>query len=110
VVGAAVLVGAALVGVVVCWLCWDADVDADVDADAGDDDAEFSALEVAALEVAVLLLAPDSADVEVEADVEGDADVDADDEVAESLCDGALGVLVGGATAGTNSAADGGTV
>ena len=37
---------------------------------------------------------------------------DADSEllVAESVADGALGVLVGGATAGTRSVADGGTV
>ena len=37
-------------------------------------------------------------------------EVDSGVVVAESVNDGALGVLVGGATAGTNSVADGGTV
>ena len=46
---------------------------------------------------------------EVDATLDPD-DSDSGDVVADSVNDGALGVLVGGATAGTNSVADGGTV
>ena len=100
---AVVVAGAALVGVVVAWLCWDAEVDGDV---AGADvvaevPAEVGAeADESAPDVGVLLLAADSGD-EVADEVAG---------VVESLSGGALGVLVGGATAGTNSVADGGTV
>ena len=93
--GAEVVTDAALVGVVV-----GVAVCVDVAADAGD------WLLVGTPLVAVVLLGDalvpvDSADVDVEVDVAAEG---------ESLGDGAVGTLVGGATAGTNSAAVSGTV
>jgi hypothetical protein len=106
--GAALVVGAALVGVVVCWLCWVAellDVAADDAADEPSDEEPEGASEDGVVDESVpeVALVLDSGDVVVEvvADVEG---------VVDSLSDGALGVEVGGARAGTNSADDGGTV
>jgi hypothetical protein len=102
--GAALVVGAALVGVVVCWLCWVAEL-LDVAADDAADDEPEGASEDGVVDESVpeVALVLDSGDVVVEvvADVEG---------VVDSLSDGALGVEVGGARAGTNSADDGGTV
>ena len=88
-VGAEVVVGAALVAVVV-----------------GAALVAGAALVVAALVVGDALVVAD-ADVDVML-VPDEADSGV--VVAESVNDGALGVLVGGATAGTNSVADGGTV
>ena len=106
--GAALVVGAALVGVVVCWLCWVAellDVAADDAADEPSDEEPEGASEDGVVDESVpeVALVLDSGDVVVEvvADVEG---------VVDSLSDGALGVEVGGARAGTNSADDGATV
>ena len=99
--GAEVVTGAALVGVVV-----GVAVCVDVAADAGD------WLVVGAALVAVVLLGDAlvpvcSADVDAGVDVAGDVDVAAE---VVSLGDGAVGTLVGGATAGTSSAAVSGTV
>ena len=117
--GAAVtlVVGAALVGVVVGWLCADgAALVAGEDAeDGGTDEAESvtevvgavpdagDSVEVPGAEVVGLV---GVAEVTGAADVGGAVDVVG---VVEGLTGGALGVLVG-ATAGTNSADDGGTV
>ena len=71
---------------------------------------------VAVVVGAAVVVAAVVGDAVVVAAVVGDALVvpeeDADSEllVAESVADGAPGVLVGGATAGTRSVADGGTV
>ena len=98
--GAEVVTGAALVGVVVgAAVCVEA-------ADAGD------WLLVGAALVAVVLLGDAlvpvcSADVDAGVDVAGDVDIAAE---VVSLGDGAVGTLVGGATAGTSSAAVSGTV
>ena len=97
--GAEVVTGAALVGVVV-----GVAVCVDVAADAGD------WLLVGAALVAVVLLTDALVPVcsaDVDADVGGAVVVAAE---GESLGDGAVGTLVGGATAGTSSAAVSGTV
>ena len=125
-VGTALVVGAALVGVVVCWLCWEtevegeadvdgapevdgADVDgADVEAEADVDGAELDGAELDGADVdGAEDSAPDVAALLVtdSGEVEGDSEA-----AVEPLGDGALGVLVGDATAGTSSVADGGTV
>jgi hypothetical protein len=87
----AVVVGAALVAVVVG--------DALVAVVVGD--AVLAAVVVGAALVAVVV---------GDALVVPEEDADSELLVAESVADGALGVLVGGATAGTRSVADGGTV
>ena len=93
--GAEVVTGAALVGVVV-----GVAVCVDVAADAGD------WLLVGAPLVAVVLLG-DALVAVCSADVDAGVDVAAE---VESLGDGAVGTLVGGAGAGTSSAAVSGTV
>lgn len=104
--GAAVVVavGAALVGVVVCWAGVAVSDVAELDVEDGADDV-------------VLELDPDGevlavAGVVDVADVVGVAEVEVVGvaDVLESLGEVVLDVLVDGATAGTNSAADGGTV
>ncbi len=106
--GAVAVVGAALVGVVACWLCGAADVVAAEDAgdelDGGFDgatdevDADDGGADVAG-------------DVELLDAEELDADeLDGASVVVDVVGDGgALGVLVG-STAGTSAADDGGTV
>ena len=115
---AVVVSGVALVGVVVCWLCAEgaaldvagAEAEEDGAEDDGADVPDSVIGEVAAdPDVGVPDVAPELAEVVGLTEV---ADVPAVVEVVgvvDSLSGGALGVLVG-ATAGTNSAADGGTV
>ena len=118
---AVVVVGVALVGVVVCWLCA---VGAALDvagAEAEEDGAEDDRADVpdsvtgevaADPDVGVPDVAPELAEVVGLTEVVGVPAVVGlvgVVGVVDSLSGGALGVLVG-ATAGTNSAADGGTV
>lgn len=94
--GAEVVTGAALVGVV---------VGVAVDAAVGVDDAAGDWLLVGAPLVGVVLGEPLVVDPLVLASPEVDVAAE-----VESLGDGAVGTLVGGATAGTSSAAVSGTV
>lgn len=102
--GAAALVdGAALVGVGDCSLCGAGDVveAAPAEVDAALDDEALGDSDVAVVEAAV-------AEVDVVADA-GVSEVAGVDGVVDVVSDGALGVLVG-STAGTSAAAEGGTV